>query len=51
MGVEVKQSVGISVAVHKRLVKHCNKSGEKIYRAVERFITEGIEYDKDKEIK
>ena len=44
---EVKQNIAICLSLHKRLKKHCKKTGEKIYHAVERYIIDGIIKDHD----
>ena len=44
---ETRHNIAITTPFWERLRKHCDKTGEKMYRAVERYIGDGIIKDHD----
>lgn len=44
---ETKHNIAVTGPIWERLRQHCHKTGEKMYRCVERYITDGIAKDHD----
>lgn len=44
---EIRHNVAVSPMAWERLRDHCNVTGELMYRAVERYIMDGITKDHD----